>query len=66
MNSSSDGSPSAFTHSMFIPPVTSYEPMFTLLIVQEVELERDEERASRSKVLSVLWLSSMQRLINSE
>lgn len=51
---------------MFIPPVTSYEPMFTLLIVQEVELERDEERASRSKVLSVLWLSSMQRLINSE
>lgn len=46
VNSSSDGSPSAFTQFVFIPSVPSYEPMFTLIIMQEVEMGGMEERAS--------------------
>lgn len=46
VNFSSDGSPSAFVHCAFISPVPGYKPMFLLIIMQEVEMEGMEERAS--------------------
>lgn len=42
VNFSSDGSPSAFVHCAFISPVPGYKPMFLLIIMQEVEMGRDE------------------------
>lgn len=48
VNSSSDGSPSAFTQCVLVPSVPSYEPMFVLIIMQEVEMGWMGERASPS------------------